>query len=82
MNCANGVHKAGTFKDNVLVKHIEDPEEIEKLWDKSQGSIPEDFHRQLTSFVDSLNPKEDQRPFLKKVLKNNQQEDVTLKNKL
>jgi hypothetical protein len=61
---------------------VNDPSQIDQLWDPSNGPIPDDFRKQLTHFVEDLNPKEDQKPFLQKELMKNQFEDKTLKNKL
>ena len=62
---ANGVRKAGIFKENVLIELLMDNETVEKM--QQDGSIfPEAFKQELKEYIGLMNPKEDNRKYLKK----------------
>lgn len=77
----NGIKKAGIFKDNVLFEMISDTQalvHLTQLGDK----VPEKFKQEVGLYLKQLNPKEDQKEFLKKELKKNQFEEKTQPNTL
>jgi hypothetical protein len=76
MTFANGIKKAGTFKENVLMELITDPELILKH-ETLHGKLPEEFKQDLVQFIEEHNPTEDQTNFLKKELKVNEYEEKT-----
>lgn len=81
MKFANGLKKAGTFKDNVLVEILND-ENLIKAHESLRGNLPQDFKNDLHSFIDEVNPKEDQTFYLQTELKPNIYEERTQPNTL
>ena len=81
MQLANGLKKAGTFKDNVLMGILTSKTQID---DHEQvfGPLPQDTRLEMEEMVADHNPEEDQSPFLRKELKPNQFEEKTLPNTL
>ena len=62
---ANGTRKAGIFRENVLIELLMDNETVEKM--QQDGSIiPEAFKQELKEYIGLMNPKEDNRKYLKK----------------
>lgn len=58
MTFANGLKKAGTFKENVLMELITDPKLIEEH-ETLHGKLPEEFKQDLAQFIEEHNPTED-----------------------
>lgn len=81
MTFANGLRKAGTFKDNVLMDILQTKEEIDRH-EEQYGLLPQKTRKELEEFIREENPEEDQTPFLRKELKANQVEEKTLPNTL
>jgi hypothetical protein len=79
---ANGLKKAGTFKDNVLMDLLTSPETIEVHERETGQPLPPALKKELTKFIQELNPGEDQTHYLKKELKANQVEEKTQPNTL
>lgn len=55
---ANGVKKAGFFKENVLIELITDKKSI-KMQENLTGPFPPDFREELIQYIEQNVPKEE-----------------------
>lgn len=64
---ANGIRKAGIFKDNVLIELLTEEATVEECEQKEEKGFPETFKAELKEYIGLLNPKENNQEYLNKM---------------
>ena len=68
MKFANGLKKAGTFKDNVLMDMLTSKRQIDEH-EQVYGPLPQQTRLEMEEMILDHNPAEDQSPYLRRELK-------------
>lgn len=76
MKFASGLKKAGSFKDNVMLEIITE-EAVEEYEKTTKKRLPLEFKKQLTAYIEEINPTDDNTPYIDKELKKNYKEEKT-----
>jgi hypothetical protein len=79
---ANGIKKAGLFKDNVLVELLEDANQIGAMEQDGGGKLPRQFKDELKEYFGLGNRAENNEQYLKKKLQAAAKEDKVEPNTL